>query len=146
LNDYHGISAKVAILGAYGDTLANYIEFGVTNGSLIVNGDGISTYNGPTVQMPIELKIVVGHMKKNSRDLIFYANGDQVYSVSNFDKLPEFFRIFLYGDEDSITRWDSVALFSNLLYEHFDGEPINQRFSPALLEGLTQGHIEYSDS
>ena len=146
LSAYSGVNGMISLNGAFGSNLNNNIEFGIDNGHLAVYGDGITSYIGAAAQAPIELKIIVGHLKGSVRDISFYANDTLVHTVYNFNKLQQQYRIFLYSWSTGTSQWDSVSFFPNTLYEHFDAEPLNQLFVPALLAGDNNGAVQYNNS
>lgn len=148
--DIVSISGLNGMLSIYsGDGTAPYnkfIEFGIENGVLKVYGDGLTPWVGGAATLPASLKIVVGHQKGNVRDISFYYNNTQVYSVSGFSNIGEHFRVMIYGWGTGTTVWDSLSIYQNDLYDHFDGTSLNPHFTPALLAGSNPGSIAISGS
>ena len=97
LSGYTGTNAMVSLNAEAGTEMTSNIEFGIDAGRLKVFGDGIQSFTGNSVTAPVTLKIVVGHVTENGRNIRFYANNTLVHSVDGFTKISEGYKVFLYG-------------------------------------------------
>lgn len=142
LSNYIGTNAMVSLNSQLGDTLSNNIEFGIDDHRLKIFGDGIEGFVGDITSAPTTLKIVVGHVEEGGRTLNFYANNTLVHTVSDFDKISNSYKVFLYGWGSSTTTWDSISIYKNELFDEFDSREVTN-FTPHLMAGSAPGTITY---
>ncbi|HEY0827566.1 MAG TPA: alpha-L-arabinofuranosidase C-terminal domain-containing protein [Bacilli bacterium] len=139
-----GTNALVSIYAGNGSTYTNFIEFGIEGGVLKVFADGQPTWTGGSAVAPANLKITVSHKKGGVRDFNFYYNNSLVYTLNGYANIGDIFRVYLYGYGASTTVWDAVSIYKNNLYAGFDGSALESHFTPALLEGSTNGTLGVS--
>ena len=143
LSGYTGTNAMVSLNAEAGTEMTSNIEFGIDAGKLKVFGDGIQSFTGNSVTAPVTLKIVVGHVTENARNIRFYANNTLVHSVDGFTKISEGYKVFLYGWGSSTSEWDSISVYKNELYDSFDST-MATNFHAYLMEGAQEGTVTYN--
>ncbi len=108
------ISGTNGLLDIYAGTgngdFSNFLEFGVQGGDLVSFGDGLSSWTGPAVSLPVVLRIEVGPWTSSGRNVFFYANGELEYEVFDTTVIPDQpYSVFIYGYGDTTTSWDYVT-------------------------------------
>ncbi|TXK19757.1 hypothetical protein FVQ89_07825 [Homoserinibacter sp. GY 40078] len=89
---------------------SKFVEFGVEGGVLKIFGDGITTWTGASVSLPVTLRVEVSAWKSGGRDLSFFANGRLVHQLEGVTVIGnQEYRVFTYGYGSSTTKWGYVT-------------------------------------
>lgn len=102
---------------------ADYVEFGVEDGRLIVRTE-TDYWQGCTVELPVILDVYVSEYGKNGRNISFTCNGEPVYYMENFPGLKaKDIKVAVYSGGNTYTQWDYVGgyVYEAWTEDGFDG-------------------------
>jgi alpha-L-arabinofuranosidase len=153
------ISGTNGLLDIYAGTgngdFSNFLEFGVQGGDLVSYGDGLSSWTGPAVSLPVVLRIEVGPWTSSGRNVFFFANGQLEYEVLDTTVIPDQpYNVFIYGYGDTTTSWDYVTWWETnegiwqadgyadqATYTHDYSDPFNGKYDEEVTDTQSNGGL-----
>ncbi|NUT37348.1 MAG: hypothetical protein HOV79_30240 [Hamadaea sp.] len=110
LDSLTGTNGLLNIYGGAGrGDFTKYVEFGVEAGTLRVFGDGVPSWTGPAVSLPVVLRAEVGRWTGSGRTITFFANGRLAHTITTSAVPNGDYHAFLYGWGTSVTKWDYLT-------------------------------------